>query len=544
MKKKWFKNLNLCQRWVLRLVSVWIIFIIAIAFYSREVMASRDLDRRYAFESIGYLRAWDNMGGLFGEYIREAYDDYFFKQGRFRVHDLDQANKILRHSNIPYEKLIQDKKILANIAKVTRVETLLRTKVLKENDRFKIVMEWMLSPKMEKISEQISFLDIPAQGRPMGKEFMQVAVSKALDRLIGKVPFLGHITGRDEDWVTINIGKSNRIEIGDQLTVATVEEVKMHPLLNSISDWRFKTTGKMVVEQVDRNIAFCRVVEEEPGIQVGRYQKITTQVQRVAKTDKVSELEFIDDVKKEKGEPPKQYSVEDYYVPPKMGVLSAGLSLGGLSRSFKNDAVDQTGTGLFYGAALDGMVFFNRNVFAELSFDYGLSDYDQEEKTTGKKIALASGHGGLNRVRFNLGYLYLANDRYWGPRGWAKVGYHSTKYNHPISAANYTGPATFSGLFLGIGGDLPIRLRWSVRMEVNLGVIRSVDATDYSPGDDSGTTDVHFNFGFHHRLTPQVGILIPLDVLANSADFINGAGGNANLSERVIRFAPRLLYYF
>src|SRR6185437_7272426 len=92
--------------------------------------ASVDLDRQYALETIGFLRATDNVDGLFGDYVENAYKDYFSRQSRFVVQDLSKEETVLSHSKLQYAKLIQDPQVLAAIARKSRSQTLLRTKVL------------------------------------------------------------------------------------------------------------------------------------------------------------------------------------------------------------------------------------------------------------------------------------------------------------------------------------------------------------------------------------------------------------------------------
>src|SRR5690242_8550870 len=42
--------------------------------------ANSELDRRYGLETVGFIRAIDNVDGAFADYIAAAYQDYFARQ--------------------------------------------------------------------------------------------------------------------------------------------------------------------------------------------------------------------------------------------------------------------------------------------------------------------------------------------------------------------------------------------------------------------------------------------------------------------------------
>ncbi|MBI3535502.1 MAG: hypothetical protein HY072_08490, partial [Deltaproteobacteria bacterium] len=80
-----------------------------------------ELDRQFAIESIGTLQAYDNVDGLFIDYVKKAQEDFFLNQSRFRFYDLTKANITLTKSKLPFFKLIDDNGILKQIVKSFRV---------------------------------------------------------------------------------------------------------------------------------------------------------------------------------------------------------------------------------------------------------------------------------------------------------------------------------------------------------------------------------------------------------------------------------------
>ena len=70
--------------------------------------ANQELDRRYALQTVGFLRAWDNVDGLFADYVEKAYKNFFSKQSHYVLQDISRSDKILEKSDLPYSKLLND----------------------------------------------------------------------------------------------------------------------------------------------------------------------------------------------------------------------------------------------------------------------------------------------------------------------------------------------------------------------------------------------------------------------------------------------------
>src|SRR5579885_2484664 len=274
----------------------------ALSLWCAHASANAELDRLYALETIGALKSWDNVDGLFVDYVSAAYKDYFSHQTRFVYQDLSKADAVLRHSKIPYGRLIDDPQILSQIARSEKAQTILRTKISKQGPQYRFTVDWLHAPHMEVLSSDTFVLDGNAEG---GLSNVESALEASLGRLFGKLPFQGSVTGRDDSSVTVNMGATAGLHKGDTLIVGTLDDVKKHPLLKTIVDWRFSETGKLEVDSVDEAIAFCKVKEEVPGRQVARYQKILTVQPKPYKKEETVVDEQKEEQKERQEEPPR-----------------------------------------------------------------------------------------------------------------------------------------------------------------------------------------------------------------------------------------------
>jgi hypothetical protein len=494
-----------------------------------EAHANSDLDRKYALESVGVLKSWDNVDGLFADYVSAAYREYFSKQSRFVLQDLSKGDNILTQSKIPYYKLIQDPEVLGQLARSTRSQSIIRTKIRKEGPQFRFDIEWLHSPDMEIMSRETFKLQEPRNGQGIGAVELKAKLESALDRAIHKVPFVASVTGRDNASVTINIGSSGGIEPGDILQVGTIERVKRHPLLKEVVEWDLANTGKVRIEQVEDRIAFGKVIEEEPDHQIMRQQKV------LSVTHSAPEPEIkVEDADK------REISPEE---PPRLGWVDVGLNLGAFNRNYtaQDNSIGKDGGGFAFGVKTDGQLWLTRDWFAELGFNFAYFPYSQKDTLSGSSSESTSlGSGNLLGFKIDGGYTYHLTDDIFGPQGWIKLGYRSNAYSLPSSSQDALSSITFHSLFVGLGGEIPIRDGFGATLDFNIGIFNGASESGKLSGNTDSASDVSFSLGGYYRYTQRITFRASLDGQFNNADFVT----KRSLSQHVLTFVPAAVFFF
>ena len=527
MMKRWMPQSSLCCSlfWLAAVPALGsFIFPVAPAF------ANSELDQAYALQTIGFLKALDNVDGLFAEIVSSAYKDYFSRQSRFVLQDLSKAETVLSGSKLPYSKLIHDPEILSRVARATRSASIIRTTVIKEGSQYRFTLEWLHSPEMFALGTEsfvMKELANPTSDQPLGLGDVHGTLQKALDRMIAKVPFVGMVTGRDNDSVTVNIGTNAHLKRGDTLMVATVEEARKHPLLRAIVDWRFAPTGRIEIDDVDEKISFGHVVEDEEGRKVGRYQKVT----RILPLQKA-----------ESPAPgaPVEANASENLEPPRLGWVSGGIAIGSANRQYTIPGTTYSGNSLIIQPKAEGQIWLNPEWFAELALGYGFWSYSQKEANSGNQTSAESVSSHLSTFRFDVGYSYLVTEDFFGPKGWVKLGFESNAYSFPVDATQYTAPITFKGLFLGFGGDLPVRDKWHALLNIDFGLFPSATEPEHFSGTVNSASFVGFYVGASYQYAPRLSFRAGLDIAAQSADFAN----SVSVSQKVVTISPALVYSF
>jgi len=497
---------------------------LVVLFICANAMASPELDRQYALSSIGILRAWDNVDGLFGDMITRAYTEHLAPQSRFIVQDLSKANAAMTSSKLPYAKVIEDPAILSQLAKTFRLDSFLRTKAYKEGPNYRFTIDWVHAAKLEILATETVEIEEPFRGQgKLGTEEFRKTLTDALDRMIAKVPFKGAVTGRDQTAVTVNLGASSGIAKGDTLIIATLDDVKYHPLLKTVVDWRLTPTGRAVVDEVDDGIAFAKIETEEYGRQIQRFQKV---VQIIPAAEKIPLEKYSRDL-----EAMKKKSHE----PPRIGYLSPGLLLGSTSR----DSATDSGSGFLYGVKGEAQAWFTSDLFGELKLAYGSAGYSQKSSTTGA-TSLEGVSLSMSQLRLAAGYFYHITGNFFGPKGWVKLGYQKTSYGLPQNASANTGNVSYGGLFIGVGGDLPVREDYGVILDADFGVFASGTENTGLYGTSTGSSSVSFFAGGYAWIDPKLKFQVGIDFKSNSVDFVTGG----SISNKSFALAPSILFYF
>jgi hypothetical protein len=522
--------------------------VMTLAFSVSAAQASAELDRQFRLQKIGILKPWDNVDGLFSSLVAEGATEELLKESRFQVSDLRKTSDVLSQSKIPYLQLIEEKDVLIEIAKKQGLDALIRSKVMKEGPIYRFQLDLIFGRtaqilatdqfqvKDPFLAENSGAGETLTSGKSgnlnsvSGSESFQRALRQSVGRLVGQIPFRGMLTGRDAGMVTLDVGARSNLRKGDRLVIGTLEELKEHPLLKKIVDWRFTTTGKVVITEVDDGMAFGRIEAEEVGRQLARYQKVL-QIISAPEEDPAVESRKLDLEDREKA----------LRLPPRLGYFSPGIFLGSYSREATSGSggTGYTGSAFSFGFQGDAQLWLTSRWFAELGFGFSTGSYSQKNSVTQVKSA-SSGSARMSQYKLALGYFFPFSDEFFGPRAFVRAGFQGTTFSLPNSATDLTSPTKVTGLTFGLGGDLPIRGDYGAALSLDFGPFSGGSESGSYYGTTSGATTADFRLSGYSWLQPKMKLQMNLDFRNASLDFTNGA----SLSNKMLTIGPSLLFYF
>jgi hypothetical protein len=494
-------------------------FLLLIAPLASPVQASPENDRVYQLDTVSWLRASDNMDGVFGEFVEEQLQRHFSSQSRFTIKPLKGVADILETSKAKYRDLIREPEILKKIARKFSAESLLRTQVFKEGETYRFLIEWLYAPRAEVIaSQEFRYLDEHREGGLAGGG-LPAAFSRNLDLLIGKLPFLGQISGVEGELVTASLGRNAGVKTGDLLVIATLQSVRRHPVLGTIEEWRWQSVGRARVEQVEDSLCFARMVESEPGISVIRNHKVREVVAAPSETRVREEA--------------KSFVARSGWV-----AGNAGAGIYSREASSGSGGISRGGSGILGVFELDSQLWLNSRYLFQGSFETSLYKYAPTDLATGSSTG--SGLSGSHtRLRGALGASLLPMKSLFDPVAWVHAGYKNSSHSLPTST-HLTASSTFGTVFVGVGGSFPVSKLFFAQLDLDLGILRSAESPDLGFGDATASSDLNFRLSGIYRLDEHFFLRVMLNIAAQSMDFPNGESA----SQKMFSLSPSLMYYF
>lgn len=486
---------------------------------SLSAHATFELDQQYSLGTVAVLKSWDNVDGLFEGYVENAYREYFSKETRFTLMDAAPAVKVLTDSKIPYKKIIEDKTILKQLGRTVRAETLIRTRVYKEGPQYRFKLDWLHSVRLDILAQHEFTVPEPRQGEALSAEMLGEQLKRGLDDMILKVPFMANVTGRDNDWVTLNVGYHSSIRPGDVLVISTLEEVKRHPLLETVVEWRFAEAGRVQISSIDGGMAFGQVIQEEPKRKIGRLQKVT----KVLPPSDQPGAKQVVEAEKLKKKQQDEAVINPWYA--RLGYGFAGAWVGLFQRDYNNGTTNFPASSLLFGAQARGEVWFTQSVFANLDVGFGTGSL-----------------GSITKFAPAVGFKYYVDGTVMGPAAWARIGFKTLNYSLTLdTTTNFVSPNTFAGLFIGGGGELPLRDGWTIQLTFDLGLFTTHTETGLGAGAARSVLDASAFFGVSKLLwPPRMGLKAGIDIQANNASYATGA----SVTQRSIAGLAAVMYYF
>ena len=523
--------------------------IVSLLWNVSSVHGSTELDRQFRLQKIGVLRPWDNVDGLFSDLVSESIISSLQKESRFIVTDLRRTSQVLSLSKLSYLKLIEEKEILVQVAKKQGLDVLIRSKVVKEGPIYRFQLDGVFGRTAQVLAtEQFQVKDpflteaITEPTESMadktlnanainGSDSFKSALSTAMIRLLAQIPFKGMVTGRDGSSITVDIGSRSNIGKGDRLVVGTLEELKEHPLLKKIVDWRFTTTGKVVVTEVDDGMAFGRIDSEETGRPVARFQKI---LQVIPAPEESPDLKIL-----KTDEESRKASLREA---PTLGYFAPGLFIGNYSREASSGTAAQSfsGSAFSFGALGDAQIWLTSRWFTEASFGFSTGGYKQKNISTQAESFSSSVTARMSRFRIGFGYFFPFSEEFFGPRAFLRTSYESLSFSLPKDNAGRTSTTKVSGILFGLGGDLPFRDAYGMALSLDFGPFSGGSEAGAYYGTNSGASAAELRISGYQWLQPKLKLQLNLDFKSASIDFVNGA----TISNKFLSVGPSLLFYF
>lgn len=370
---------------------------------------------------------------------------------------------------------------------------------------------------------------------------LKTILKKAFKKSLKSIPFYGAVTGREQDTVTLDIGSINGIKKGDLVQISKVDTIRRHPLLKEIISVEMAPVGTVEVENVEDQISFGRVFQENTGEKISKLHKVTAVENRQLTQKESRPHRAYEEIQNDSSELEKS----------NVGFLGFGPYLGSFSTSTtrSNEAINYQGSAFSPGISLEGELWLTKEMFLASEFAYAMAKVSQTEQRSLSKTSEYS--TSIKDFSFDFGYRSYLKRSIYGPSVAFTLGYKYFAWSAPASSSDLMGSKTYSGLRLGVSGVMPVKDQSTgFSLGLNLLLFPSYRENGFTLAQDAtqdlSVNGINFKVGFYQYIYPQLAFRVGLFIAYYSAEYSGGILnlGNASTSQRTIGILPSVVYYF
>ncbi len=390
---------------------------------------------------------------------------------------------------------------------------------------------------------------------PQLREQMRVMYN----RLVNKLPYQGMILSRQNNRVTINLGKSDGLKKDQTVSAVQIISIQRHPKFGFLISTEKEILGQIKILKVDETLSFGAIINERERGAIAKFAKITSLSPveygdpSSLSPDGDSNLRTRPDAPVAFGEKPQEWIPAR---PPAFGEVGLRLGFGSYNTSLNilgaSPSCCEASTAVYPSIMLDGEIWINPNWIARAEVTQGV--------LTTSNPRSGSSPGTLNhaysRYQVLLGYNFLLKDDFFGPKIQIDAGLATASMKVDDSTPRGLTSTSFSGALLGLMAMFPVTDEkiWFVGGKFNLFLFPSMSESPVTSGGNPKATINDFSIFAQRKLSENLRAVGSLDFSLYSASYsgdgnrgldVNGNQEDAtSLSQRHTVLSGGIVYMF
>lgn len=439
----------------------------------------------------------DSVGGVIGVKVFEQIERYLKSSTWCFYQPNSEIMNILSNHRNTLDQALESSEVLKLISDKTNAGSLIKVR-LENLTRGMKVSTSVIGPNGKDIYfEQTT--DIESDEI----EVIAQTVNNWLDVYEKNIPYDARITGVLGTQFTIDVGQSAGLYNGYEIQVVRPVKKQKHPLLNEIVDWKTMPIAKAKIFHVGLSQSQASVLQydRETLVQTDDWVIIT----------KNSASNVVPNTMDYQPTYDTQDTSQSF---GKLGTVGLYMNLGSGSIRVEGSNSKEL-SGLTFGVGLNAEVWATRNYWAGIDIDKHFGSFSKSEGNLEKDSNSLS----YSKFKIKAGYKYLPLGFFYGPQLDAYMGYGSYTYGHDVSVADKISEFTYSGLFFGVRGSIPVikDVRMSVALDFMLSP--SMEESVRILGEADSVRNYSIEILGSYKYSPSTDFEGGIEYISNSADF-------------------------
>lgn len=376
-------------------------------------------------------------------------------------------------------------------------------------------------------------------------------------KVVSKLPYQGLILSRQNNRITINLGKADGLRKDQVVAAIQIITVQRHPKFNFLIGTDKEILGRIKILKVDDSLSFGAIISEKERGAIAKFAKISA-LEDVNYGDPSSlNPETDGDVRNRAdagvafGKDAREWVPTQ---PPSFGQVGLTLGLGSFSSASNLEGTEccEASTSIYPSLNVHGELWINPTWAARVELTQGVISTDNPRE--------GSNPGELNqsysRYALLFGYNFLLQDDFFGPKIQLNLGLGTSRTYVDDSQPRALTTTSFSGGILGVNGIFPVTDdgQWYAGGKFNLYMFPKMSESPMSSAAKSKASINEFSVFVQKKLGERLRAVGSVDVTLYSANFSGGAGDRVDengasetatsLSQRHTVLTAGVLYMF
>lgn len=407
-----------------------------------SVYFQSEIDHHLQFRKVSVLEGYDNMNTVYSSTLTDFLKTLLKKETRFNYSDSSY------NTRFSFENYAQESDSLKKFFEASGSDIAFQINILRAKKGLSLFLtaywNYDLSPLAQESVREIQTYD---------HQSLQIELQKLLKNLVKRFPFDGHILSRDQNRITINLGKSNGLREGQSLSVVEVISLNRHPKYKFVVSSHQRVLGTARLSKVEDYSSFAVITTEvrpqiiQPGFKVSGLSQV--EYADWANTLHTSENQLKSEDSVSFGQDAKEWLPESR---PTFGLVGARLGIGKLGErtSLPSGSLDG-GQGQYMQVGLGAELWWNSEWLARFKFAQGVTSLKNPVAGSPEKLSLSSS-------RYDFGFYYRKgfSSQFWGPH--FEFGFGLSQSNFQVDQASPQSLTSFrfSNFFLSAGGEFSL----------------------------------------------------------------------------------------
>lgn len=316
-----------------------------------------------------------------------------------------------------------------------------------------------------------------------------------LDMYAKTIPYDAKITGVLGDQITLDVGKSHVVILGQQFLVKRPIKKKKHPLLKEVVDWEAENiaSGKVFSVSDNQALGMINSYKGNKKTQAGDWVRL-----------EVAKVEILDDP-----------TLEEKETPGTLGVISVNLFGSSHNVGVTKDAKSKRMQGYLFGVDLRGEAWITRQYFAALELERSLGNLKRSSGES-EESSIGSSNGVF---KLTGGYKYLPIGFFYGPQIDLYAGYANYTYDLDVSKTDGFGKNSFTGILLGTKANIPINREYRVFAKAEFLPFPSFNESDKIFGSAKSVSSLDLEIGVNYQYTARMSFDGSFETMSRKAKF-------------------------